>query len=133
MNVLTFCALTPLNPLSKSKVSIVTSHPISLVKVILALVGLATLQLKPIHNISTLHMHQDLLPSSLAFMPHHGGAILFMLAYTTFGYACQLIQHICFQMRSIIKNFHYIKNHCFYIYSIVTTLIVKSRLLLQND
>lgn len=77
MNVLTFCALTPMNPQYKSKVSIVTSHPISLVKVILTLVGLATL-----------HMHQDLLSSSLAFMPHHRGAILFMLAYITFGYAC---------------------------------------------
>jgi len=32
MNIFTFCALTPLNPMSKSKVSIVTSHPISLVK-----------------------------------------------------------------------------------------------------
>lgn len=34
MNILTFCALTFMDPLSKSKVSIVTSYPISLVKAI---------------------------------------------------------------------------------------------------
>jgi hypothetical protein len=132
MNILTFCTLTPLNTLSKSKVSIVTSHPISLIK--------ATSTYWPCNS------------STKANPQHFNSSYASRLALKLFGFhatswRCYPIHvsihsfRLCmlanlayaFKWGPSSRMFIVSKYHCFYIYSIVTTLIVKSRRLLQND